>query len=159
MVYSSSKLVWLPSMLSSISALSNMAILYIPMDCPMPSMMVTACSSIMDTHCVSSPVASYSETYLSGLSSCSMYTVHLPPGHQQHHHLEHTEQVLLLLQSCIECLTRLNNLKKLFSSPYFQQFLVNCHKILADWLHLIFAGGHQLIIGNLVFGVWRQQQL
>ena len=42
----------LPSMLSSISVLSNLAIVYIPMECPTPKMMVTACSSLMKTHCL-----------------------------------------------------------------------------------------------------------
>ena len=76
-MYSSSKLVWLPSMLSSISVLSNLAIVYIPMECPTPKMMVTACSSLMKTHCVSKSVSSYTETYLSGLSSCTLYTFSL----------------------------------------------------------------------------------
>ena len=77
MVYSSTKLVWLPSMLSSISVLSNLAIVYIPMECPTPKMMVTACSSLMKTHCVSKSVSSYTETYLPGLSSCTLYTFSL----------------------------------------------------------------------------------
>ena len=148
-------------MLSIISALSNMAILYIPMDCPMPSMMVTACSSIMDTHCVSSPVASYSETYLSGLSSCSMYTFLLAINNTTIWSIQSSTavnlQVFLILKSCMCVFNQMEHFE--IFSPYFQQFLVNCQKILADWLHLIFAGGHQLIIGSLVFGVWRQQQL
>ena len=77
MVYSSSRLVWLPSMLSTISVLSNLAILSISTDCPIPIMMVTACSTVTKTHCVSSPVYSYTETYLSGLTSCTMYTFSL----------------------------------------------------------------------------------
>jgi len=77
LVYSSSKLVWVPSMLSTISVLSNLAILYVPIECPMPNMMVTACTTMMKTHCVSSPVSSYTETYLPGLLSCTMYTFSL----------------------------------------------------------------------------------
>ena len=76
-MYSSCKLVWLPAMLSTISVLSNMAIIYIPMDCPVPGMMVRASSSLMKTHCESSPVSSYTETYLSRLSSCTLYTFSL----------------------------------------------------------------------------------
>ena len=70
-------MVWLPSMLSSISVLSNLAIVHIPMECPTPKMMVTACSSLMKTHCVSKSVSSYTETYLPGLSPCTLYTFSL----------------------------------------------------------------------------------
>jgi hypothetical protein len=70
-------MVWLPSMLSTISVLSNLAIVYIPMECPTPKMMVTACSSRIKTHCVYKSVSSYTETYLSGLSSCTLYTFSL----------------------------------------------------------------------------------
>eukprot|EP00092_Neocalanus_flemingeri_P031078 GFUD01033758.1.p1 GENE.GFUD01033758.1~~GFUD01033758.1.p1 ORF type:complete len:275 (+),score=110.83 GFUD01033758.1:109-933(+) len=77
LVYSSSKLVWLPTMLSTISVLSNLAILSISTDCPTPNMIVTACSTITQTSCVSSPVSSHTETYLSGLSSCTLYTFSL----------------------------------------------------------------------------------
>merc|ERR1719154_40092 len=76
LAYSSSREVWLPTMLTTISVLSHLAIFSITIDCPSPNnMMVTACSTI--TSCMSSPVSSYTETYLTGLSSCTLYTFSL----------------------------------------------------------------------------------
>ena len=72
-------MVWLPTLHSSISVLSNLAIISVPMDCPTPSMRITACpyTMEMETHCVSTPVSSLTETYLQGLISCTLYNFSL----------------------------------------------------------------------------------
>lgn len=82
--YSPAKLVWPPSLLITVSLLSHLLVLSSPPDCPAPPLTLSACPSSRLETCAESPLASHTETYLTGLSPCTQYTVSLSPPSQMH---------------------------------------------------------------------------
>jgi len=82
--YSPAKFVWPPSLLITVSLLSHLLVLSSPPDCPAPPLTLSACPSSGLETCAESPLASHTETYLTGLSPCSHYTISLSPPSQMH---------------------------------------------------------------------------
>merc|ERR1719430_1682206 len=82
--YSPAKFVWPPSLLITVSLLSHLLVLSSPPDCPAPPLTLSACPSSGLETCAESPLASHTETYLTGLSPCTKYTLSLSPPSQMH---------------------------------------------------------------------------
>lgn len=82
--YSPAKFVWPPSLLITVSLLSHLLVLSSPPDCPAPPLTLSACPSSGLETCAESPLASHTETYLTGLTPCTQYTVSLSPPSQMH---------------------------------------------------------------------------
>ena len=71
---------WLPALISEVSLLSTVAVISTPTDCSLDNLTVFGCSSSLSS-CISTPLLSYTQTYLSGLSPCTLYTIFIKPDH------------------------------------------------------------------------------
>ena len=75
-------MVWLPSLITKVSMLSTVAVISTSTDCSADNLTVSICSSALLSSCISSLLLSYTETYLSGLAPCTVYTVYITPTNQ-----------------------------------------------------------------------------
>merc|ERR1719430_375799 len=78
--YSPSKYVWPPSLLVTASLLPHLLVLSTTNDCPVPPLTLSVCPSSGHEACAESPLASRTETYLTGLSPCTRYIVSISPS-------------------------------------------------------------------------------
>ena len=73
--YTERREVWLPTLTTRVSMLTTLAVVSTTLECSMENLTITACSSTLQSSCISTPLLTNTVTYLSRLSPCTSYTL------------------------------------------------------------------------------------